>query len=122
MQIARILGIATLFAGCASAGNFPNTTGDPHAAISAARRQIAVAQDAGADSLASDAMAEARREVLRAESQLAEAHADRAAVSAQQAAASAAYAKAQADRVRAGRDKARADSALGVLPPQGGGL
>ena len=122
MQIGRIVGIATLFAGCASAGGFPKPAGDPNAAIAAARRQIALAQDAGADSLAPDALAEARREVQRAESQLADTHADRAAVSAQEAAASAAYAKAQADLVRARRDRGRADSAFRVLPPQRGGL
>jgi hypothetical protein len=122
MQFLSIVAIATLVTGCASTGGFPKTTGDPNAALTAARRQIAVAHDAGADSLAPDALAQARREVLRAESQLAADHADRAAVSAQQAAASAAYAKAEADRVRAGRDKAKADSALRVLPPQGGGL
>jgi hypothetical protein len=117
MQIARILGAATLAVGCASTGGFPNTAGDPNAAIATARRQIAVAQDAGADSLARDALTEARREVLLAESQLGETHPERAVVSAQQAAASAAYAKALADRARANRDKAQADSALRVLPP-----
>jgi hypothetical protein len=121
MRMACIVGIATLIAGCASTGGFPKGGGDPNAAIAAARRQIGVAQEAGADSLASGTMAEARREATRAESQLADAHPDQAVVTAQQSAATAAYAKAQADRARAGRDKAQADSALRVLPPQGGG-
>lgn len=120
MQIGWVFGVAMLMAGCASAGGFPSAAGDPNAAIAAARRQISLAQDAGADSLAAGPLADARREVLRAESQLTDTHAGRAAVSAQQAAASAAYAKAEADRVRASQDRARADSALRVLPPQGG--
>jgi hypothetical protein len=121
MHIARILGITTLCVGCASAGAFPNSAGDANAAIATARRQIGLAQDAGADSLAPAPIAEARHEVLVAESQLGATHPERAAVSAQQAAASAAYAKALADRVRANRDKTKADSALRVLPPQSGG-
>jgi hypothetical protein len=118
MHIGQILGITTLCVGCASAGAFPSTAGDANAAIATARRQISLAQDAGADSLAPAPLAEARREVQMAESQLGSTHPERAAVSGQQAAASAAYAKALADRVRANRDKTKADSALRMLPPQ----
>jgi hypothetical protein len=122
MQIAQILGVATLCVGCASAGGFPNTAGDANAAIATARRQIALAHDAGADSLATNPFAEARREVLVAESQLAATHPERAAVTAQQAAASAAYAKALADRARATHDKTQADSALQVVPTPSAGV
>jgi len=121
MNTALLAGFAAVLVGCASAGGFPSSTGDPNAAIATARRQIAVAHDAGADSLSPAALAQAEHELTVAEAQLGETHPDQAAVSAQQAAASAAYAKAQADKVRALHEESRADSALRALPRQPAG-
>lgn len=113
------LGLAGFLIGCASAGAFPTVAGDPNASMTAAQRQIGLAHDAGADSLAPDVLALAQRQFQAAQTDLDAHRVARASVSAQQAAATAAYAKAQADRVRAEREKAQADSAMQALPQQG---
>lgn len=120
MSVARFI-VVTALLGCASAGVFPNA-GDPGPVIGAAQRQIEVAQSAGADSLAPQALATARRHLVEAQVQVQANRNGRAAVAAQQAAASAVYAKAQADRVLAVRDSAHAEQALRAVPPGRGGL
>lgn len=118
MRYASLIALVVLCAGCASSGVFPIATGDPGAASSSALRQISLAQEAGADSLAPDAMAAARRQLATSQEQAQAGHASRAAVSGQQAAASAIFAKSEADRVLSERDKAAATAAMQVLPPQ----
>jgi hypothetical protein len=118
MRESLVFVIPVLLAGCATAGSYPTNTGDPGAASTAAARQIALATDAGADSLAPEVLADANRLLAAAQQEAQAGHASRAAISAQQAAASAVYAKAQADRVLAERDKAQALAAMQALPPQ----
>ncbi|HJU88052.1 MAG TPA: DUF4398 domain-containing protein [Gemmatimonadaceae bacterium] len=121
MRIARIVGIATLAVGCASAGSagpFP-ASGDPYNAISVAEREISAAQGVGADSLASTEIGSARQHLTAAQAQLARQDFNRAAVHAQQAEAQARAARAQAERVAAERERDRARAALAALPPGG---
>ena len=125
MRRTCVLGLGALLAGCASAGGFPETR-DPSRAISAAQEQIALAEEAGADSLAPDALGSARRNLQaavalrRGRERVTDENARRAAVIAEEAEADAIYAKAQADRVRTERERSQAQAALAALPPRGG--
>lgn len=118
MRFLSLPALAVLLFGCASAGVFPSSAGDPSAASSVAQRQISLAEEAGADSLAPDPLGIARRQLADAQAQAQAGRSARASVSAQQAAASAIFAKSEADRVRSERDKAIALAALQALPPQ----
>lgn len=120
MHVSRLLAIALVAGGCASAGGgiFPEA-GEPVAALARAEALIQDAERAGADSLASEAMASARRNVT--ESQVAQRgrDANRAALFAREAQADATYAKAAAERAKADRARNDADAALKALPPGG---
>ncbi len=118
MRLSLFPCLSALLIGCASTGTFPTLAADPGAASGAAQRQISLAMDAGADSLAPEALSAANRYLATAQQELQAGHSSRAAISAQQAAASATFAKAEADRVRAERDKAQALAAMQALPPQ----
>ncbi len=118
MRVLPLLTATAFLAGCATAGTFPTSTGDPAAAASAASRQITLAMDAGADSLAPDALSAAQRQLATAQQEAQAGHNSRAAITAQQSAASAIFAKAEADRVRAEKDKTQALAAMQALPPQ----
>ena len=112
---------AALWTGCATGGAasiFPEA-GDPDAAIANAEREIAAAQQAGADSLAGEIMASARQNLTAARMQLQARDRGRAALSAQQAVADALYARERTRRLAAERQQAQAQAALQALPPQG---
>ena len=116
------LATALWAAGCATGGAssvFPQA-GDPDAAIQNAEREIAAAQQAGADSAAAEIMASARQNLAnaRAHSQTS-ADRGRAVLDAQQAAADAIYARERARRLAAEQQQAQAQAALQALPPQG---
>ena len=113
MNASRALVAGLLLAGCASAGGgiFPEA-GEPTAAISGAERLIAEAQQAGADSLASEPLASARQHLQQARA----ASGDRAALLGRQAQADARFARAEADRRKAESARAQAEAALRALP------
>ena len=113
---------AALWAGCATGGAssiFPEA-GDPDAAIANAEREIASAQQAGADSLAGEIVASARQNLANARQHMQQRGTrPRAALAAQQATADALYARERARRIAAERQQAQAQAALQALPPQG---
>jgi hypothetical protein len=116
------LGLVIVLAGCASAGAnsiFPEA-GDPNAAIANAERLIADAVTAGADSLASQPLAEARQNVAAAKAMLSDNKDEPAALKARAAAADATYAREQARRTTAERTRSEALASLQQLPPMGG--
>ena len=102
--------------GCASAG-IP-ALGDPDEAIRIAEQQIEQASQAGADSLASLQIGDARRALAEAQQQRRE-NREWSALRAREAAASAAYARAIAGKTRADRAKNDANTALQQVPPGG---
>ena len=108
---------AVALAGCASAGGglFPEA-GDAPAAIAGAERMLGEAQQAGADSLARDAMASARANLTAARA----ASGNRAALLGRQAQADARFARAEADRVRAERARMEAEQQLRAVQAPGG--
>jgi len=87
-------------------------------AISAAERAIEDAQAAGADSLASSTLMEART-ALSAAKGIAGKDGNRAALHARKAAADAAYAHALAQRMIADRARVAAQAELQRVPPAG---
>ncbi len=112
---------AAMWTGCATGGAasiFPEA-GDADAAIANAEREIAGAQQAGADSLAGEILASARQNLTTARAHLQGRDRGRAALAAQQAAADALYARERARRIAAEREQAQAQAALQALPPQG---
>ena len=117
MSILRLAALAMIATACASTRIPPS--GDPMVAISSAERAINDAQAAGADSLASSTLAEARTGL---ESARAAANTDRnrAALLARKAAADAAYAGAIAGRLIADRARSAAQADLQRVPPPGG--
>ena len=117
MSILRMACIAVVVAGCASTRIPPS--GDPAVAISQADRAITDAQAAGADSLASTVLTEARSN-LEAARAAANDDRNRAAMLARKAAADAAYAQALAQRTIADRARAAAQAELQRVPPPGG--
>jgi hypothetical protein len=104
---------------CASGGGAFPESGEPNAAISNATRLIEEARQAGADSLARDAIESAQRNLGEAQAFLQTNHRDRAALAAQVAAADARYARVAAQRARAERAHSEARAALQALPPGG---
>lgn len=117
-RFAILLGACALGA-CASAGGFPKGS-DPAAAIRLAERLIADAQAAGADSLASAQLADARRHLGLAQGEQVARKSDRATLHARSAQADARYAKSVALQKAAERSQTEAQSALQALPPNGG--
>ena len=122
MHILRWLAVASLAAACASAGRFPPDLGttreEARVAIGDAERQIAAAANAGADSLAVDAMNAARLHLTAARES--EEKSERLAIlRARQAVADAVYAKAVAEQVLAERARVRARTALDAVGPGG---
>src|SRR5215204_2458527 len=63
MRNMRVFALALFSAGCASAGGVFPEAGDGASAIANAERQIAAAQQAGADSLAAEVLNSARQHV-----------------------------------------------------------
>jgi hypothetical protein len=117
MSILRLAVVAIVATACASTRIPPS--GDPMVAISSAERAIEEAQAAGADSLASSNLAEARTG-LEAARAAASKDRNRAALLARKAAADAAYAGAIAGRVIADRARTAAQADLQRVPPPGG--
>ena len=117
MTILRLVAVAVIAAACASTRIPP--TGDPMVAISTAERAIEDAQAAGADSLSSSTLTEARTGVASAKAALNKDR-NRAALLARKAAADAAYANAIAQRLIADRARAAAQAELQRVPPPGG--
>jgi hypothetical protein len=117
MRILRLAAVAMIVAACAST-RIPST-GDHLVEISRADRAIQDAQNAGADSLASSTLTEART-ALAAARAAADNDRNRAALHARKAAADAAYAQALAQRMIAERARNAAQSELQQVPPPGG--
>lgn len=109
------LGAAAALSACASGGGPFPSSGDPTAPIANASRLIGEAQQAGADSVAPEAMAAARQALADAQVLVRRRSSDRAAVRGREAAAEAAYAKAAAQRAVAEREHGRAKAALDSL-------
>jgi hypothetical protein len=122
MRIVRVLGIAMLAAGCATSGAIYPEARDASPTIAEAERQIRDAQVVGADSLATEALASAQRNLASAQVYQNGRNPGRATLEALKASADARLAKGQAERIAAEREEARARTALNALPPQGGGL
>jgi hypothetical protein len=121
MRSMRMFALVLVVSGCASAGGggiFPEA-GDAGAAISNADRLIGQAQQAGADSLAAEAMTSARQHLAEARAQQQNRDDERAAMHARMAAADASYARAAVNRALADRRKAAAQTALNALPRGG---
>ena len=121
MRNMRMFALVLVFFGCASAGGggiFPEA-GDAGAAISNADRWIGEAQQAGADSLAAEAITSARQHLAEARAQQQNRDEERAAMHARMAAADATYARATVNRAQADRRKAAAQTALNALPRGG---
>lgn len=113
------MAVAVTLAGCASAGGggiFPEA-GDAPGAIGGAERLISEAQQAGADSLATEMITSARNNLASAKA----ASGNRAALLGRQAQADARLARAEADRVKAERARDEAARALTALQNPGGG-
>jgi hypothetical protein len=119
MRTIRAFALSLIAAGCASGGRFPQQTGDPRAEIATAERLVGAAQQAGADSLAPQALALARQQLAAAQADVIANENDRAAFKARLAAADATYARAAAERAKAERARASAQAALQQSPPQG---
>ena len=117
MSILRLAGVAVVVAACASTRIPPS--GDAAFLITSAETAIQDAQSAGADSLASSTMAEARANVDAAKAASVKDR-NRAALLAKKAAADAAYATALAQRMIAERARNAAQAELQRVPPPGG--
>lgn len=117
MSIPRLAAVAMIVAACASTRIPPS--GDHMVEISRAERAIQDAQNAGADSLASSTLTEART-ALAAARTAADKDRNRAALHARKAAADAAYAQALAQRLIAERARTAAQGELQRVPPPGG--
>jgi hypothetical protein len=116
MRILRFVGAAMIVAACTST-RIPES-GDPMVAMSTAERAINEAQGAGADTLASGILAEART-ALESARGIANRDRNRATLLARRAAADAAYAQAVAERTVAERARSAAQAELQQVPPQG---
>jgi len=101
-----IAAIAVLTACASGGGSFPPTVGDAPSNITRAKDLIAVAAQAGADSLSREALASARAHLAEADSLTKVKKLDRAALAARLAAADAAFAQADTQRALAERAKA----------------
>ena len=117
-RLAGVLWAGVLAAGgCARGSAYPSTMA-PGPEIERAARMVTEAQTAGADSLAADALATARKTLEEARQQQ-RGSANRAAIVARRAATEAAYARALAERELAQRARTEAMRAMDGLPPGG---
>jgi hypothetical protein len=115
MMAAGVLGA------CASAGGFPKSLPmESSNTISQATQAIADAQTAGADSLASEALANAKMHLDQAQKEQISRRPDEATLHAREALADARLAKTTALRMKAEHEQSAAQSALSALPPKGG--
>lgn len=115
--IGRLVAVLALGAGCA--GRVFPPVGDPNGPIAEADQAISAASNAGADSLASEALTSAKQNVAVAREEQRQGRLDRAALAARQAAADAVYARAAAERAAAERAQRDAQTAYSALPPGG---
>jgi hypothetical protein len=118
MRNMRVFALALFSAGCASAGGVFPEAGDGASALANAERQIAAAQQAGADSLAAEVLNWARQHVAVGKTMQGRDD-DRAAMHGRQAVADATYARALAARTAAERQQAAAAASLNALPRGG---
>lgn len=119
-QLAVIV-TAVALAGCASAGGFPKTLPmEADNTIAMATQAIADAQSAGADSLATSMLINAKAHLDEAQKAHISRKPDQAALFARESLADARLARVTAQRMAAERSQAAAQSALQALPPNGG--
>ena len=112
---------AGVLAGCASAGGFPKSLPmESSNTISQATQAITDAQTAGADSLASESLANAKMHLDLAQKEQISRHPDEATLHAREALADARLARTTALRMKAEHEQSAAQSALSSLPPNGG--
>ena len=113
---------AGMLGACASAGGFPKSLPmESSNTINQATQAIADAQAAGADSLAAESLASAKMHLDAAQKEQTARRPDEATLHAREALADARLARSTSLRLKAERDQAAAQSALGALPPNGGG-
>jgi hypothetical protein len=115
MQLTRLVAMALVTAGCASAGSYPSAVGDPIGNISRATTLIDEATKAGADTLAPDALQSAKAHLTEADAAQKSGAKDKAAMAARLSAADAAYARSVAQRVTAERARAAEQAQLQSL-------
>lgn len=118
MRVWRGAAVALVAGACATAPGYP-TTAAPGPEIDRATRALADAQAAGADSLAADALAQARKTLDEARQKQQGRESDRAAIIARRAMFEASYARALAERELAQRARAEAQRAIESVPPGG---
>jgi len=119
-KLAMVMAAGALGA-CASAGGFPKSLPmESSNTISQATQAIADAQTAGADSLASEALANAKMHLDQAQKEQISRRPDEATLHAREALADARLAKTTALRMKAEHEQSAAQSALSALPPKGG--
>ena len=113
---------AGMLGACATAGGFPKSLPmESSNTINQATQAIADAQAAGADSLAAESLGNAKMHLDAAQKEQIARRPDEAALHARESLADARLAKSTSLRLKAERDQAAAQSALGALPPNGGG-
>ena len=118
LQLAATAGVIAVTAACASMSGYPKTF--PAATeIDRATKALAEARTAGADSLAADALAQARKTLDEAQTRDRQGESDRAAILARRASIEADYAQALAERELAQRARAEAQKAMETVPPAG---
>jgi Domain of unknown function (DUF4398) len=112
---------AGVLGACASAGGFPKSLPmESSNTISQATQAIADAQTAGADSLASESLSNAKMHLDQAQKEQISRRPDEATLHAREALADARLAKTTALRMKAEHEQAAAQSALSALPQNGG--
>ena len=122
MKSLRFTALLLVAGGCASfggGGGLIPESGDPAAVLTRAEAMIADARQAGADSLANEALVAAGQKFAAARTALDKNDRNRAALLAREAEAEAIFAKATAERTKADRAKTEASAALAALPPGG---
>lgn len=122
MRTALLLGATLLgLAGtaCRTAPRYPEVSGSAEQSISIAEQAIRTAVTAGADSLASAEIAQARQNLEKARGELAADEANRAIMTARLARMDADYAAVLARLRAAQRDRDKADSDVKAIPPGG---
>jgi hypothetical protein len=118
MRHTGVIVAALLFMACGRGGAFTNDV-NTTPTIAEAERLITDAQQAGADSLATEVITTARLALESARAFEQGGRRNRAQVEALRAQAEARYARAVAERVLAEREQLRARDALAALPPGG---
>jgi len=113
---------AGMLGACASAGGFPKSLPmESSNTISQATQAITDAQTAGADSLATEALGNAKMHLDQAQKEQISRHPDEATLHAREALADARLARTTALRMKAEHEQAAAQAALSALPGNGGG-